>query len=453
MQITLIHTNDVHSSLDTWPRTASTVKAALAQAAAAGRPALYLDAGDFMDMSELTCYGTKGEVAPALLGALGCAAFSPGNNEIWRTAADGMNTRSPFPWLCANLRTKDGAPFAGLQPWSMAIAGPVKVGMIGMTAPYPGVAATMGLHYSDRDETIRQYAQAARAAGADLIVLLSHMGIWADREVAAAGLGVDLIIGGHSHDLLPAPEWVAGVPIVQAGELGQHVGVLTFDADDHTAEWRTIPTVAAAPDPEAQALVSRLQRKAGAALDEVVTILPRPLPHAALCSQLAEALRKRAAAEIGLVVGVAALKEFPAGPVTRRQIVESMPGLFNPALLEVTGGGLLALLEEAQDPAIYREPSGAAGLRPKADLPVGRLYAAGLTYTAARRGVDNLRINGEPVVWERIYRVGALSTMASPKTGYPAFAGCRLVQNFIPELLREIAESHLRDLDTQGGVW
>jgi len=68
---------------------------------------------------------------------------------------------------------------------------------------------------------IREHAAALRQDGAEAVIVLSHMGLPRDRELAA-GLQADvnLIIGAHTHDLLPEGEWVGQVLLAQA-ETGQ----------------------------------------------------------------------------------------------------------------------------------------------------------------------------------------------------------------------------------------
>jgi 2',3'-cyclic-nucleotide 2'-phosphodiesterase (5'-nucleotidase family) len=64
-------------------------------------------------------------------------------------------------------------------------------------------------------------AEIARTTPAGVtLVALSHLGLRADRELAAAVPQLDLILGGHSHDTTPEPEFVNGVPIVHAGPYG-----------------------------------------------------------------------------------------------------------------------------------------------------------------------------------------------------------------------------------------
>mgnify|MGYP002411055751 FL=1 len=65
---------------------------------------------------------------------------------------------------------------------------------------------------------------------ADVVVCLSHLGIDADRVLAAAVPGIDIIVGGHSHTALAEPEVVGETIAVQAGEWAEYVGVLRVSA-------------------------------------------------------------------------------------------------------------------------------------------------------------------------------------------------------------------------------
>ncbi|HWI60572.1 MAG TPA: 5'-nucleotidase C-terminal domain-containing protein [Symbiobacteriaceae bacterium] len=454
-RVRLLHTNDVHSNLDLWPATAAVIQAELARAAADGCPALYVDAGDFMEMSDRVCYGTRGEVA-TLLGAAGCSAFVPGNNELWRNRLDRTSelaAGAPFPWLCCNLRHTSGQMIRGFRDWALLDAGPVKVGVVGVTAYNPAAAGPMGLVYLNRNDAVRRAAAAARQAGARVVVLLSHVGLRADREIASLGLGIDLIIGGHSHEAMAMPEVVAGVHIVQAGMSGEHVGAVTLNLTDRTSEGRLIKVNPAFSDPATCALVDTIKQQGEAALDEVVVTLPAPLPHdplgdSALGRTVAEALRRHAGAEVGLATGIVAVRGLAAGPVTRRDLLEAMPSLFAPGLIEGTGAALLTLLEEAHCPEICARPAMAAGQRTDG-APIGRVYAAGLTYSYfphgrnGRRVVD-VKVNGQPLEFHRVYRIGAPSFMAFPRSGYPGFAGFREIRTFAPDLVREVLEGAFR---------
>lgn len=86
-QITLIHTNDLHSHFDRWVHTATVIRRELEAARNAGRPAAYVDAGDHADISNETTYATGARVNLRLLEDAGCRAFTLGNNEVLQSGA------------------------------------------------------------------------------------------------------------------------------------------------------------------------------------------------------------------------------------------------------------------------------------------------------------------------------------------------------------------------------
>ena len=70
-------------------------------------------------------------------------------------------------------------------------------------------------------------------------IALTHIGKREDDRLAAACPELGLIIGGHTHVVLQAPEWIAGVPIVQAGWFGHYLGHVHMDvgADGSVRPW------------------------------------------------------------------------------------------------------------------------------------------------------------------------------------------------------------------------
>jgi 5'-nucleotidase len=111
-------------------------------------------------------------------------------------------------------------------------------------------------------------ADALRADGADVVILLSHLGIYLDRIVGASVTGIDFIVGGHDHYLFREPETVvnpagAAVRIFQAGEHYKNIGRLTFTVDGGNItmdDYAMIDVDASMPQvPELQAVVEELK--------------------------------------------------------------------------------------------------------------------------------------------------------------------------------------------------
>lgn len=135
------------------------------------------------------------------------------------------NVSDAFPILSCNLDVSGEPALAGLvQPFALIdlpVSG-LTVGVVGLTPVDTAETSNPGgsVKFLPYNETLPNCAAAAREAGADLVIALTHIGFDVDQELAAseAGEGVDLFVGGHTHTLqwgAPAPAGealVAGVP-------------------------------------------------------------------------------------------------------------------------------------------------------------------------------------------------------------------------------------------------
>ncbi len=461
----MLHTNDLHSNLQRWPQMVSVILSEIEAARSDGREAIYVDAGDHLDLSDRTCMGTRGMVNVQLLDQVGCAALTIGNNELLRMKVPDLIAlagEASFPWLAANLRLVGGMPLPSILDWTMLSIGGVRVGIFGLTAPYPIVGPHLGIEFEETESTIRRCVRELRGAGADLVVFLSHIGLEEDRRVAALPtIGIDLIVGGHSHSLLQHPEVVAGIPIVQAGALGSHVGRIDLDVNlaarrlSHFTG-RVIP-IDPALTPANQAVAAALheaQLDAQADLAEVIAVIPVDLTHdpmgeSRLAAILAEVLRQYAdQAEIGLVPGILVTRGLDCGPISRNDLLDVVACLYTPALLEFSGHHLLALLEQLEDPAYHTRPIYVGGTRPMGS-PLGRIFASGLTYHVDQSAplnhrVIDLRVNGQLVDLQRLYRVGGPSMLGFPDLELPSLKGVKILRRWMPQIVRDVFEEALR---------
>jgi 2',3'-cyclic-nucleotide 2'-phosphodiesterase (5'-nucleotidase family) len=112
------------------------------------------------------------------------------------------------------------------------------------------------------------------AAGADLVVVLSHLGIADDRRLARAVPQIDLIVGGHNHFIYAEPVLEGGVAILQAGERGRWLGRLDLDCRGGRlvrSGYRLLSMDAAAPqDPEVAAEVARIAAEADLGMAQTI---------------------------------------------------------------------------------------------------------------------------------------------------------------------------------------
>src|SRR5690349_14276060 len=109
--LTLLHTNDLHAHYDNATRVAAFLKARRDELEDAGTQVLLLDGGDHLDMSQLDCLGTTGQLSLDFLANIGYHAMTAGNNELLRCTPeqiDNLSRATKVPWLLNNLRDSEG---------------------------------------------------------------------------------------------------------------------------------------------------------------------------------------------------------------------------------------------------------------------------------------------------------------------------------------------------------
>lgn len=216
--IRLYHTSDLHDHHGFAPRL---------QALRANEAGLLVDCGDSLRGSQ-SVYHRREPIIEEIDRA-GYDAQAVGNREfhylfgLLRARARRMR----HPLICSNLidlRLRS-LPFV---PEHIARANGTtvtNVHFLGLLVPqYPVGSAwerIFGWRFLPPNETVAAYARGMPVD--DALVVLSHIGLRRDRELAAAVPRIDLVLGGHSHDTLFEPEYVGEVPIVHAGPYGQYV--------------------------------------------------------------------------------------------------------------------------------------------------------------------------------------------------------------------------------------
>lgn len=107
------------------------------------------------------------------------------------------------------------------QAFKMFERGGVQIAVIGQAFPFVPIANPRHLvpdwSFGIREKTVRSHVEAARQAGAELVVLLSHNGFDVDRKMAGRIDGIDVILTGHTHDALPAPVRVGRTLLIASG--------------------------------------------------------------------------------------------------------------------------------------------------------------------------------------------------------------------------------------------
>jgi 2',3'-cyclic-nucleotide 2'-phosphodiesterase (5'-nucleotidase family) len=425
LRLTLLHTNDIHGRIDGLARVATLVER---ERAAADHPVLYVDVGDIEESTVRLSNITKGAGMHRVLSAAGCEMSCVGNATWLRYGPQVLTAaaaEATYPLLLANLR-----PVAGVTPSAVVQVAGDRIGFIGITDPFPRFLGS-GLDYGIESVPIlplvRELARELRAEGANLVVLLSHVGyenpnLDLDDRVLAHELqdDVDLIIGAHSHTLLPAGDRSHGVPIAQAGAFAEHLGRVEIDGE--AVSISVVPVDGdVAPSSAVLAAAAEAERDADAFLDQEIGVLDASLD----VEYVAEVMRERMHADVGLAVEGAMLgHDLPPGVVTRRVLWDVCHSTANPGVVEMDGARLATILERGHDPEFQRSTRRA--LRGK---PAGRLGVVGLA--------------GAPEPG-RMYRVAATDAELESYGGLVEDEWQLEVQYDFPTIVREAIEEHLR---------
>lgn len=254
-QLRVLHTNDTHAHLDNIARRAAAVQEARTD------NTLLLDAGDVFS-GTLYFNQFSGLADLYFMNEMKYDAMTFGNHEFDKgpAALAGFVKQANFPFVSANIdfstepslngmaHSDPGKPGEDGQIYPAVIKeiGGDKVGIIGLTTPESSVLSSPGpnIQFSDEAESAQKQVDALEAEGIDKIIVLSHLGYTVDQQLAEAVDGIDIIVGGHSHTQLDAPEVhhadAEPTLIVQTGEYNEHLGQLdvTFDENGVLATWK-----------------------------------------------------------------------------------------------------------------------------------------------------------------------------------------------------------------------
>jgi hypothetical protein len=262
-QMTILHTNDFHGRLlpynhigwilgvDDQPVGGIARRATLISQlrGESSNPVALVDAGDFFVAGPWQ-FLFQGLPEVEAMNLMGYDVMSVGNHELEDFLGDqalshllSLAQTSNFSWLSANLTSSDtGEAFPEIPPYVVKNYGNLRVGFLGLTTTDYWHSTIGGCELSDPLNAAAYWVPVVRQQ-CDVLIVVSHLGLSADNELAATVSGIDAIIGGHSHDFLDTPDWVENplgvmVPIFQAGEYGLALGRCDLSFTQQDGAWR-----------------------------------------------------------------------------------------------------------------------------------------------------------------------------------------------------------------------
>ena len=204
-EVTLFHTNDTHSRVESFPKMQAYIKAY-------GSEYLLVDAGDTFHGQTFATL-ENGKSVAKILNAMNYDAMVPGNHDFnyGQETLTELSKEADITVLADNI-TKDGKNV--FESTMMKEVNGVNVGLIGLATPETAYKTNpvnvVGLDFGTKESIIanpQEKVDALRTQGADVIVVLSHLGIDTTSDIKATDIGeavtgIDVIIDGHSHSTL-----------------------------------------------------------------------------------------------------------------------------------------------------------------------------------------------------------------------------------------------------------
>lgn len=202
--------------------------------------ALVLDAGNSLVGDGEPAISTAGRTSVEALNRLGYDAVALGLLDITSLPLADLQARlaeARFPFLSANaVVTATGELLA--RPYVVVDLGGRRVGILGLTEP----GTTAEVRVGDPLEAAAEWLPALQGEGAEIVVLLSHAGLEADRRIVEALGGIDVVIGGrdggYQNPMLAEGALMLRADYASAGNAGRYVGVahLSFGGDGALVE-------------------------------------------------------------------------------------------------------------------------------------------------------------------------------------------------------------------------
>jgi 5'-nucleotidase len=428
--LTILQLNDVYSIAPVDGAGGLARVATLKQTlAAAGRTPLMMLAGDFLSSSvESTVF--KGEQMIATLNAAGLDVATLGNHEF-DFGIDVLLQRmaeAKFQWVVSNvLDIRTGKPIGGAAPYVVRTFGTLKVGIIGLclTSEVPSERLSR-VRLQDPAEAAAMYVPMLKAEQVDAIVALTHLTYEEDRRLAERFPDIDLIVGGHEHYPIAAVE--NRTLISKAGSDAKFVARIDVNRGDTgiiERFYELIPiTSTLADEPRTAGIVTDYMSRLGIELDAMIGRAGVPLDGVAqhlrsgetnLGNLVADAIRAEVEADIAIVNagGIRGDRIWPAGPLTRRNVIEIHP--FSNSVCKVAVPGRVVL--QALNTGLARLPA-AAGAFPQVSGLTMRVDAS----APAGDRVRDVRVQGQPLDPDRRYTVALPDFVLLGGDGYDMFA-------------------------------
>ncbi len=400
--------------------------ASLVKRLKASRPsALLLDGGDSWQGSATALWTAGQDMVDAAL-ALGVDVmtahweFTYGAERVLHVVRNDFKDKVAF--VAQNIVHGEDKTESVFDPYVIREQDGIPVAIIGQAFPYTpwanGAQFTPGWEFGIDEVRLQALVAEVRKKGAQVVVLLSHNGMDIDLKLASRISGIDMILGGHTHDGVPVPSAVknsGGVTIVtNAGSHGKFLGVVDFDVRhgrvvDYRYHLLPVFSELLPEDPAMQATIDRVRAPFELRLREPIAesqelLYRRGNFNGSWDQLIVDALMQVKDAEIAFSPGFRwGTTLLPGQMITRENLMEQTAITYpDTSVAQMTGVEIKRHLEKLCDKIFNDDPYQHQG----GDM----VRTGGLVYTCEPGAKINYRIsdmtlNSQPIQASKSYKV------------------------------------------------
>jgi sulfur-oxidizing protein SoxB len=344
--------------------------------------------------------------------------------------------RDRVAFIAQNIVNGGSEPI--FEPYVIREQHGIPIAIIGQAFPYTpqanGAQFTPDWHFGIDEAQLQAQVEHVRGKGAAVVVLLSHNGMDIDLKLASRVSGIDMILGGHTHDGVPVPSVVRNAGgrtvVTNAGSHGKFLAVVDFDVrHGRVADYRyhllPVFTDLLPADPAMQATLDRVRAPYVDRLREPIAesraLLYRRGNFNGTWDQLiVNALMQQLDAEIAFSPGFRwGTTVLPGQTITREDLMAQTAITYpDTSVAPMTGAAIKQQLEKLCDKIFNADPYQHQG----GDM----LRTGGLTYACAPEGemgarISDLRLNGAPLEADKSYKVARWGVGSAQGQGAPAW--------------------------------
>ncbi len=405
----------------------------------ANRPhALLLDGGDTWQGSATSLW-TNGQDMVDACKLLGVDIMTPhweftfGADRVKEIVEKDFKGHIDF--VAQNVTTADFGDQV-FAPYTMKEQNGVKIAVIGQAFPYTPIANPRHFvpdwSFGIQDENMQKQVDEVRAKGAQVVVVLSHNGMDVDIKMASRVRGIDAILGGHTHDGMPAPVTVKNAGgqtlVTNAGSNGKFLAVLDFDVRGGKIQdyrYKLMPVFAnlLPADKDMQALIDKVRAPYKDKLEEKLAVSEGALYrrgnfNGAWDQLILDALMDVKGADMAFSPGVRwGTSLLPGEAITYERMMDQM-ALTYPAttLNEFTGEQIKGILEDVADNIFNPDPYFQQG----GDM----VRVGGMSYSCTPNApmgqrINNMTLKGKPIEADKKYKVAGWASVQEGVQGTP----------------------------------